>query len=323
VLFDDKLLSALPAPSRQKIEALDNERAARHFTVRTASEALDEARRDHGIALGRAQQAHAENDYGRSLEADAREAGKVEPQRRNDRQAQAVRLMGPVLTHARAVERLQATHDRAVDRWRETDFLPGVHQWLQRIVGSGVRLAHAPLPAAKAKALPDEVERIRSELAGLAVEWGRVESAPSTKDDYRQRAFAEIEALAAKGALEIDMRNRGPNPLSLASHLSATLMAVNIEKETIYRLAGDPGAFLVWLHKDIILARVNSLIDSADDTGAMSHETREKKFAQMNAQRLKLEFEEEAAICAAAASGQSIPRRRNADPRCILEVQEQ
>jgi hypothetical protein len=324
MLFDDKLLSALPAPSRSKIEQLDSERDARHFTVRSTSEALEEARHDHGVALSRAKQAHQENYYARDVEADAAEAAQVEPQRRNDRLAQAVRLLEPVTVKGRVVQRAQDTHDRAVQRWRETDFLPAAHQWLQRIVASAAALRHAPLPQpGKAKTLPDAVAALRAQLAELDAAWAAAESAPDTRDAFRARAIAEIDALAARGALTVDLRDRSPAPVRLAEHLSISLATFGDKEFAVNRLIGDPGPFHVWLHRDALLSRINELIDAANDAGALSFEAREKRFADITAQRLALEFQEEAAICAAAASGQSIPRRRDCDPRCVLEVQEQ
>jgi hypothetical protein len=169
------------------------------------------------------------------------------------------------------------------------------------------------------KSFPDEVARIRREIVALFDEWRAVEAAPSSRDDYRARVIEEIEDLAARGALQVNLRDRGPRPLSLAQALTLGTTPVDDRAPT----AGDAGAALwVWLHKDALIARVSALIDAAPAENAMSYEEREAAFRAIVEKKLTLEFLEEATICAAAIKGVSIPRRPDCDPRAVLEVSE-
>jgi hypothetical protein len=55
---------------------------------------------------------------------------------------------------------------------------------------------------------------------------------------------------------------------------------------------------------------------------AMSDDQRDQAFSRLLDQKLDLEFSEEGLIVAAAAEGTAIVRRRDADPRAVLEIVE-
>ncbi len=336
-IFSDQMLSRLPAPSREKIARLDSDRDFAHAAVRTASDALQEARRAHGLALSHARHLYVANFPGqRDLEADFRElAGKTAPpptpesyrsrrQEVDTERAQAVaRLMEPIVAHQRTIERLSAAHDRAVAAWSAYSFLEPALAWLTPIVGSGVTLQHQPARLAKVpKDLRAEVAALRSQLDALADEWRAVDQSPAPRADFLERALREIQSLADKGKPTIDLRRRGPTPIKLAEHLSVNLTTFGTAENAISRLVGDASAFHVWLHRETLISRIKELIDAAPNDGALSFDEREKRFSEINAKKLAIEFQEEATILAAEAAGMAIARRRDADPRAVLEVSE-
>lgn len=325
-LFDDKLLSWLPPPSRLKAEKLDAESAAAIAVMRRASDAALAARQEHNIVASAARERLATRPrynfepppgapprvleaYRASLAKDDREWMEFE-----------ARTMEPVKRAKLILDRATEVHERATAQMEEFAFLGNVQSWLARAVQSGTKLVHRPTTLGRVDSFPDEAARIRREIAALYDEWRTVEAAPSTRDDYRARAIAEIEDLAARGALQVNMKDRGTRPLGLAQALKLGPPPAGDRPPT----AGDAGAALwVWLHKDALIARVNALIDAAPAAeNGMSYEEREAAFRKIVEKKLSLEFLEEATICAAANAGMSIPRRRECDPRAVLEVTE-
>ena len=225
--------------------------------------------------------------------------------------------MEPVERAKRALDHAMEAHERATARWQEFAFLENVHSWLARIIHSRTKLVHRPATMAEVESFADEVARIRREIVALYDEWRVVEAAPSLPDDYRARVIEEIEDLAARGALQVDLRDRDPRPLGLVQALTLGTKPVGDRVS----ITGDAGAALwVWLHKDALVARVSALIDAAPAENAMSYEEREAAFRAIVEKKLSLEFLEEATICAAANGEISIPRRPDCDPRAVLEV---
>jgi hypothetical protein len=330
LLFDDKLLSWLPMQSRVKVEKLDAERAAANAAMRQASNAAQAALQEHGIAISAARERLSKRPSFGFAPPDGAplrvlEAYRASLAREQREQAEfEARIMEPVERTKRALDQAMEVHERATARWQELAFLENVHGWLDRIVHSGTELVHRPSTMGQVQSFPDEVARVRREIAALYDEWRAVEAAPSSPDDYRARVIEEIEELAARGALHVDLRDRGPRPLGLAQALTLGTKPVGDHVSIAGDMTGHPGAALwVWLHKDALVARVSALIDAAPAESTMSHREREAAFRAVVEKKLALEFLEEATICAAAANeGMSIPRRPDCDPRAVLEVSE-
>ncbi len=328
-LFDDKLLSWLPQQSRIKVEKLDADRAAANAVVRQASNAAQAALQEHGIATSAARELLAT----RPRDSFAPPAGAPQTvlevfrarlaREHYERTEFEARIMEPVERTKRALDQAMAANERATARWQEFAFLGNAHGWLARIVHNGTKLVHRPATMGKVESLPDEVARIRREIVALFDEWRTVEAAPSPPDDYRARAIEEIEELAARGALRVSLKERGPRPLGLAQALTLGAKPVDARVSTTDDMTGYAGAALwVWLHKDALIARVSALVDAAPTENVMSYEEREAAFRAIVEKKLSLEFLEEATICAAANEGMSIPRRPDCDPRAVLEVTE-
>jgi hypothetical protein len=325
LLFDDQLLSWLPLPSRLKVKKLDAESATTIAVMRQAGDAVLAARQEHDMAATVARERlsmrprynfeppsgapqRVLDAYRASLEKKDREWMEVE-----------ARIMEPVKRAKRALDHAAEVHERATARCQEFAFLGNVHSWLARIVHGGTKLMHRPATIGKVDSLPDEVARLRREIAALYDEWRAVEAAPSTREDYRTRVIAEIEDLAARGALHVDLKQRGPRPLGLAQALAPQAAPAGGGVS----MDGDAGAALwVWLHKDALIARLSALIEAAPAENAKSEPEREAAFRAIVEKKIALEFFEEAAICAAAKDGVNIPRRRDCEPRAVLEVSE-
>jgi hypothetical protein len=313
-------LGLLPKESRAKLERLQDERSAARVILRDRSDAFREAQEAHGRAQSEARRA-LEN-----LSAPPR--GVNLDELRTKIEAEGNR-------HQDALGKAAERHRAAEEAVRAFDYLSDVETWLDRYAALGGKLEHQPLPKPGIG-----VDAARSKLKEVAAAWEQAEQAPSPKADFLERALAEVDALAEHGKIQLDLRNRGPNPVALREKLSVALDTITLpaERHTTFingkvqtvdvprcehhALSGDAAPTLVWLFRDQIAAKLTAEIEAASDAGALSHADREGRFRKLAEQRLSLEFQEEAAIVHAAQNGQSIPRRRNADARAILQVKE-
>lgn len=318
-LFDDKLLRILPTESRQKIERLDADRDAAYAAMRAASDAVQEARREHTLSEAFARQRLALHP-GISVDAHPAAAVLAEQTRQREQEAAEAKLLEPVHAAKRRLDVAIAAHQRAVAIWERFAFLETVATWLER-VGAGVQLRHCAVPAPKAPkgGYAAEVDRIRREIEKLDAQWAAAEGAPAPKSDLLARAVAEIDDLAAKGEPTVHATSRGGSPINLAKQLSIAAQPIG----NVATLVGDAGAaFWTWVLRDVLVNKITALIEALPDGNALDDDAREAEFARISARRLELERLEEACIVAAEQQGQAIVRRRDADPRAILEIAE-
>ncbi|MBB4017047.1 hypothetical protein GGR16_002076 [Chelatococcus caeni] len=322
--ISETALALLPAKSRAKLEALMIERQAAVGAYRAASDREQEARRDAALIEARARERLAMPP---GVEIDAHPATAVVAARKHAQQRSETeeRLMQPVEAARRRLAIASDARERAAARQEAFAFLEGIETWLGRAASFGIgRLDHfAPKPP-KTRDFPAESERIRRELAALDDAWQAAEGAPAPVSDLRDRFLAELDAIAAQGEPRVHATARAGSPVELARMTRiATMPVVAGGEAPSLALSGDAGAsFFVWLMRDQIAAKIGAMIDAAPQAGALSDTEREARFAETSARRLELERIEEAAIVAAEAEGRIIARRRDADPRAVLEVRE-
>jgi len=299
-----KWVVLLPPKSCEKLERLVEERDAAFAAMRAADDRATEA----ALELGR-----MELDIQRKL-AEMRASGKIYE---NERKS----LEKPLASKRAEVDRLRAAHGRAVQRWEDYAFLSDTGDWLREqpkrgLVEQVVLFRHRASPSPKKVTdATTAVAAVRQDLDALDAEWEQVSSAPAPVCDLRARMVEAVERIAARGAPQINATSREGDPvnigrcLALATHESGTFI-------------GDGGSsFFVWLMRDEIIARVGELIDATPQTGVLTTAERAERFAEIAARRLELERLEEGIISSAAEKGQFIARRREADPRAILEIE--
>lgn len=303
-VFRPDTLAALPALSRAKIYRLEEKRRAAFMAAREAEDRLNDGKDVTGKKLAAlvTERAGAIKACG----ADERAISRVHADyaTKNDLANEHLKHLGDALK-------------RAENALAEFAYLEKANTWLIRMIAMGEKLSlhQADLNRPRGGHYQSEVLKVREQLNALDAEMTRIENAPVDKTSFRSDAIAEIEKIAAAGAPRVNISARHGAPLGLGSRLALTLMGGD--------LVGDGGAsFFVWLCKDLIIERLDAMIDTADFTGALSADEQEVAQADILAQRLKLERQEEALIDAAAEIEQFIPRRPDADPRAILMVSE-
>lgn len=297
-LFPENLLNYLPAESHEKVLFLDEQRNAAMAANKAAGDALFEAYERRDALAVKAQYAveGSVSGLGRKLADEDREA-----------------IFAPVRKVEREIEeKLKPRAERAAKAFEDFAFLDEVSAWLRDVKAVGIRLFHAPLPVVKGD-FHRVVENQRRRLDDLENDWHTASNAPRPLEDARAAIVAEIDRLAAKGAPVADMRIREGSPVKFA-------YAFGITGE--HNLHATLAHAVIWMAADTLKERALALLGDADPVGAMADADRDAVFDRITAERFDAERTEEAAIAAAAVVGIVIVRRRDADPRAILEVAE-
>lgn len=324
--FPENILAILPEQSRAKLESLLIERDAARAAYRAASDAEMQARQEFGLAEGAARQRLA---MPAGIELDMHPAAalarptKAQERERSETEA---RLMAPVDAAKRRLDLALDARERAAARQNSFGYLEGVAAWLNRASTFGIgRLKHHAPAAPKSRDPLAEIQKLRAELAGLDAAWTDVQNAPCPADELKARFMAELDVIAERGRPSVDPTARAGSPANLAAALRMKHEPVALPGgEVHFALSGDAGAaFWTWLHRDEIAERITSMIDAAAPAkGALDDNQRDAEFSRISARRLEIERAEEALTVAMELEGRIVSRRRDLDPRALLEIAE-
>lgn len=314
MLFDEVMLSALPAESRFKVEKLDADRQAAVAAYRAASDREQATRQELQMREGVVSRQIAER--GPIAAWSAAESERLTKER-------DARLIEPLEPLRRAHQAALDARERAAEAQARFSFLHDAAGWLQRNVRPGVTFHHcAATPPKTPKGIPAAIDQIRAELVALNKQRDVVENAPLPPEELLARCVSEIDRMAEQGALRIDPRSRGPSPLDLEAKLKISATPVPGDAGPILMPTGTgAGPLIAWLCRDLLAERVERMIADLPTKGCLTDAEREAQLAEIAGRRLELERVEESLIVAAANAGLTIDRRREADPRAVLEVE--
>jgi hypothetical protein len=155
--------------------------------------------------------------------------------------------------------------------------------------------------------LASALMKVRGEIAKAAIEHSRVKAAPPPKAEIRQGLGAYVERLVKQGKPTLKVE-RG-KPFDVRFEDKAKDFGVH---------EGYLSAVLAWFDPEGLTARLEALVDETPDKGSMATVEQQKRLSALEAELLKLGFEEEAIISAAFAQGIDLLRRASADPQCVL-----
>jgi hypothetical protein len=171
--------------------------------------------------------------------------------------------------------------------------------------------------------LPAAIEDRRRRLRELAADRHRVESAPFLSATAKAKIRGEIEALAELGAPSVGgLIEHNANLIEWpVTQISAKIY--NSDPAAVgYVEVFDSRAFLCWLHKDAVLARLDAECDaSSDDAAALTDAQREKAIAQISADCMAVERAEAALVWLAQERGMGISHREDCSPLALLGLQ--
>lgn len=160
-----------------------------------------------------------------------------------------------------------------------------------------------------------ELKAVQREIMTLQGQIARINAAPLPAAEIREAITAEVRKLAAQGTPQLRLDN-GKVDLKFAD---MPLVGVGA-------LSAPPGsatALMCWLFEDRIVELVTAGIDQAvaDRGGGLSVAERTRRRADLEAETLLLEREEECLVEAALARGVTVYRRRAASVLAILGVE--
>jgi hypothetical protein len=207
---------------------------------------------------------------------------------------------------------------------RKSTLANNVAAWLRDRVPPGPDLLeeHPAVPAprlSKGETRPVAVAALRQKIAGLKADLAETQAAPWPSQLVKQRARAQIDALAERGrpvclpAIEIGREivfRTTDARVDVASAAGSAIGTAAVE---------DVLGLVAWLFGSELIAAVEREISEvADDAHALAPDDRKKRESALASEILQCERSEAALIEAAAADGIELPRRPDMDPRAVL-----
>lgn len=299
----ESLLEKAPARTQAKIRDLVDEKTAAHAALSAASEARNAAIKHAAEVRAHFRDRFADVDINDGPDGPTFD---FPTGRRASDPEEAKPWTERVIKSANQVQRHNAAHNKARAAWDGYAFLSDLRDWLAYGAKSS-QLKATIAPAAKlnkGQSHAEAVDFIRSQLDELASRSKSLEVAPAPVSDLVARMESEVDALATSRAPAIYMGNRDASPVDVG-------------------LTSDPrrDSFIFWALSDVLKTEAAKKIREAHPGNGVSDFERAAELSALEADKLSLERLEESHIVAAAEIGQHIPRRREADPRAILEVE--
>jgi hypothetical protein len=180
----------------------------------------------------------------------------------------------------------------------------------------------------KGETAQSAIENRRRRLRELAADLEAVKRAPWPSSLTKQKARAQLAELSVRGRPDVfGLVERGQPiewPMLVETPVSAVLPSgevVSIRLPPNLRELIDAAAFIAWAMGSTLVSKVEREIDEqSDDAHALTAEKRKEGIAEIAADTLAVEREEEALIEMAEADGLKVLRRHNADPRAVLGI---
>lgn len=310
LVFSERILATLPPKGRAKAILLDEERAAALAVQKAAGKELEAGWYDRDEIEKKLALARQHDRTGTVSLAHH----PLEKLRKMLSPSEGETEVHPLLVKAELEirERLQPRYDRALAAFQSFAVVDDIAQWLAGAAEAGVRFVDTPEVKLPAKAVPEEVERVRSKIAAIEAAINETTFAPLPLADVKEAIVREISEIAAKGQPRVRYNDRRSSPLKLGEALGISNSPAG----------PSTAATLVWAMQEIITERALSLVGDIEPERALTNAQRDALLEQLAAERLEAERIEEAAIMAAHAAGIAIARRREADPRAVLGIKD-
>ncbi|MCX5513369.1 hypothetical protein C3941_00165 [Kaistia algarum] len=327
-MISQPFLEILPPASRAKIARLDEDRRAAASLAFDAAENFRSAAHEY-LRVDAAVRAKIAAAYPRELEATAGPAPAGTIGRQIDWRGYEQQLRklpdawnaSPFTWRRSALPELARLQEAATRRAAELEgfaVLGAIESWLRRAANAGEGLKSAKPVAVPDGDKPGVVAACRRKLAELDAGWIVTEGAPLPVADMRAGLSAALDRIADRGEPVLDPRRRDDDVFGFTALFRQLYVSTGGGRTAA---VGDGGvSTLVWLFRTEIEEKLVALLPRQDAPGALNENQREANLAEIAAARLECERIEEAAIVKAAAGGLVISRRRDADPRAILEV---
>ena len=133
---------------------------------------------------------------------------------------------------------------------------------------------------------------------------------------------AQIEALAMQGAPSVSgiVEHDGGKIAWPTQSVRAEIYNTGLPAVGFCEVP-DAVALLAWLHRDLLIKRLDAEIATESDDGAsLSHEARQQREAEVLGDLLAVEREEAAMVWSAMSQNLPVEHRADCDPRAILQI---
>ncbi|MER9529580.1 hypothetical protein NKI89_07175 [Mesorhizobium sp. M0309] len=161
-------------------------------------------------------------------------------------------------------------------------------------------------------------EAARAEIANIKAALDAAYSAPCRSSDVKATVRAQVAALAARGAPNVQAAiNHGQEVIwpKAAVHVEQ-YVAPDAARAHIVAKSPDTLGLLAWCFKDQLIAALDAEIDkTSDDTGALSEDDRNTKITQLTDDLLAAERAEVQLVDAAG-----LDHRQDVDARALLGI---
>jgi hypothetical protein len=304
----------LPTEAREKLLGLRAERDDARAMVSAAWDRLEEVQEPAQAASTRLQHLAEELSHARDIRS--RQARLADHPRFVEATERA-RWTEEALKRAR-----QSYETRSVRVQALASLVTNLEAWLRDLPPGSTVIEHHVEPAKprKGETVFDAVERLRRRLEDLRADLVQVERAPITSAAAKARARGEIEALAQRGVPDTFalIENAAPLVWPTAKAEVVSWKDGRLDPFVPTVTAVDSRAVLCWLFKDEMARKVEAEIElRSDDANALTDEQRALRKAELEADILDVQREEESLIMTA---GGDIPRRPDSAPPAILGV---
>lgn len=321
--LDPAVLERLPEVSREKLYGFDAAATAAHGAVRSAADrvrsaeaAADAARKDYE-ADARSRTPFANSRLQHPEPEERRKAQEILSVL--DRKRQTAEAAAEVLDRARTTAR------EAENAWQETGaWVPRLSNFVLDLrAGTVLTPVTDTVPKlGKNESFIKAVQRIRTDITELQDEAARIEAAPVTAAEARERAKVWVEQMAECAVQDVDAFYRPtPGPVVFSTRQIETRplagghpMVGTLPDPVAMAVAANPEAFLARL-----LAEIDSVNDDPQDQIPLAD--RPAMLADLAAKLEAAERAEEAIITAAAEAGTVITRRPDARCEVVLGVE--
>jgi len=306
----------LPPEALEKIGRLQMLKADRQALLSAASERRREAAAAHTRQTHEARRLRREVEDGRLVRREqVRNLEMVTPDR-------GLAELAENGVNRLSDQMMKAEHVYAERQARFTEVakvIAALQGWVEQLPAGTTMKSHVLLKVGSARgSIPEQVASIRDEVAGLAEERERVSSAPKHSSEVKAMARRQLLALAERGRPDLTALLHGNGQLSFTRQTETRWLnerPVTVDGDI------DVSALMAWLDHDLLAARLEAEIDAqTNDEFALAAADRTARLAEIDADILSLERQEEVMIEAAEKSGQDIPRRPEASPLAILSV---
>jgi len=235
-----------------------------------------------------------------------------------------------VMAAIEQLDKLTADHARISDLYevRGAAYVPAsqtlhaVQTWLRDGRPPGTVLEDHEMPEPKlnkGESLMDAIERHRRRVRELRANLHAIRSAPMPSAHCKRRMREQIEALAARGAVNVsglvehDGDIEWPRAQQTVAVRGGQGASATVEQS-------DTPALIAYLFKDLLLKKLDAEIDNeADDGSALSVDVRQRQEAEVRADLLAVERDESSLVWMALEQNLPVFHRVDCAPEAILQ----